>query len=103
MFCRNCGKEIDGSLEECSFCKEPIIKIKIKNYLLESILAAIFCNIIFGLIALNYSIKVKHLTAAGEIKEAIKASKIANRWLVTSAIAFFIGIFLIIYLVIHAV
>ncbi|MCD6579756.1 CD225/dispanin family protein [bacterium] len=96
MFCRNCGKEINETLNKCPFCGEPILKIKIKSYLLESILAAIVCNIIFGLIALYYSIKVKRALNMDMIEEAIKTSKSAKKWLIISAIAFFVELLLLI-------
>jgi len=60
-----------------------------KNWLVESILATIFCCIPLGIVAIIKATQVESKFYAGQVDEAILASKEAAKW---TKITFFVGI-----------
>jgi carbohydrate-selective porin OprB len=60
-----------------------------KNWLVEAILATIFCCQIFGIVAIVFAAQVNSKFATGDYDGAESASKDAGKW---TKIAFFAGI-----------
>jgi len=58
-----------------------------KNYLVESILATIFCCQPFGIVSIVFASQVNSKFAAGDFKGAQKASKKAKNWLMWAVIS----------------
>jgi len=68
-----------------------------KNWLVESILATIFCCLPFGIAAIVFAAQVNSKYDSGDYDGATKASADAGKW---TKIAFFAGIgFIILYLI----
>ncbi|MBC7902538.1 MAG: CD225/dispanin family protein [Gemmatimonadaceae bacterium] len=68
-----------------------------KNWLVESILATIFCCLPFGIAGIVFASQVNSKYAAGDHAGAVEASKNAGKW---TKVAFFIGIaWIAIYLI----
>tara|TARA_R110001583_G_scaffold58714_4_gene174827 strand:- start:2726 stop:2992 length:267 start_codon:yes stop_codon:yes gene_type:complete len=68
-----------------------------KNYLIESILATIFCCFPFGIPAIIYASQVNSKFAIGDYEGAQKASKNAKNWTIWSAI---MGLIIIVFAII---
>jgi hypothetical protein len=66
---------------------------KPKNWLVESILATIFCCLPFGVAGIVFAAQVNSKYQNGDYAGALQASKEAGRW---TRISFFIGIAMII-------
>lgn len=64
-----------------------------KNYLVESILATIFCCFILGIPGVIFASQVNSKYAIGDYEGAIKASKNAKNWTIWSVV---IGIIIIV-------
>ena len=62
---------------------------KPKNWLVESILATIFCCLPFGVAGIVFAAQVNSKYQAGDYAGALQASKEAGKW---TKIAFWIGI-----------
>ncbi len=62
---------------------------KPKNWLVESILATIFCCLPFGVAGIVFAARVDSSYAAGDINGAMKASAEAGKW---TKISFFVAI-----------
>lgn len=60
-----------------------------KNWLVESILATLFCCLPFGIVGIVFASQVNSRYDAGDFLGAEKASKDAGRW---TKISFFTGI-----------
>lgn len=58
-----------------------------KTWLLESILATLFCCLPLGIVGLMQATKVESKFYAGDIDGATKASEEAKKWAIISAIA----------------
>lgn len=54
---------------------------QIPNYLVPSILSAICCCPIFGIVAIVYAAQVNGMVAGGNIAGAMQASKNAKMWM----------------------
>lgn len=54
----------------------------IKNWLVESIIALLCCNVIFAIPAIVYAAKVNGLVASGNYPAAMEASANAKKWLI---------------------
>lgn len=65
--------------------KEPMPK----TWLVESILATLFCCLPFGIVGIVYSVKVDSAYRAGDYDAARKASREAGTW---TKVSFFIGL-----------
>lgn len=61
-------------------------KVAPKNWLIESILATLFCCIPFGVIGIINAIKVEKLFNEGKFAESEKASNDAKTWTIVSVI-----------------
>ena len=70
-----------------------------KNYLVESILATIFCCLPLGIVAIINASKVNSAFDSGNIAEAQKASENAKKWMKYAIIAGVVGTVLYIILV----
>jgi heme/copper-type cytochrome/quinol oxidase subunit 4 len=68
-----------------------------KNYLIESILATIFCCFPFGIPAIIYASQANSKFAIGDFEGAQKASKNAKNWTIWSVV---IGVIVIVSTVI---
>ena len=63
-----------------------------KTWLLESILATIFCCLPFGIIGIIYATKVESSWYAGRTSQALSYSKTAKTWTITSFVVGLVGI-----------
>lgn len=68
-----------------------------KNWLIESILATIFCCLPFGIVGIINATKVESYYHAGDYEAAEKASKDAKKWTLVSVII--LPVLLIIYII----
>ncbi len=102
MRCSNCGKEIDDSANFCPFCGADKAKVVyVKNYLVQAILVTLFCNLLFGIIAIIHAAKVDSLISKGDVVGARIASNTAKIWI---NISFFLFLFVLIaYIIFGAV
>lgn len=93
MYCPNCGKELPDGSTSCGFCNQPFnfaspnggesnknYVPRPKTWLVESILATLFCCLPFGVVGIVYATKVDSLIQQGLIDEAQKASDNARTW-----------------------
>jgi len=72
-----------------------------KTWLVESILATIFCCLPLGIVGIVKATQVESKFYAGAVDEAMQASKDAAKW---TKIAFFVGIGLgVLYIILYAV
>lgn len=71
-----------------------------KNWLVEAILATIFCCQPIGIVAIVFAVQVNSKYSSGDYEGAVGASKEAAKW---TKISFYIGIFWVLALVIFAV
>lgn len=60
-----------------------------KNWLVESILATIFCCLPFGIAGIVFAVQVNKLYEAGDYQGAIEASANAAKW---TKVSFWIGV-----------
>jgi hypothetical protein len=58
-----------------------------KNYLVEAILATIFCCQPFGIISIIYAAQVNSKFAEGNYEGAAKASKNAKNWMIAEIVS----------------
>jgi predicted secreted protein len=54
--------------------------VNIPNYLVQSILATLFCCLPFGIVAIVFAAQVNSKVQAGDIQGAMQASKQAKMW-----------------------
>lgn len=66
-----------------------------KNYLVESILATIFCCLPFGIAGIVFASQVNSKFESGDIDGAIKASQEVKKWMKWSIISGVIVLYLI--------
>ncbi len=97
--CPNCGKPLNSSSEKSNpesgdYGNPP------KTWLLESILATIFCCIPLGIVGIIYATRVESNWFAGRKEIALNASKNAKTW---TLITFFTGLSIIILYLLFAV
>lgn len=78
---------------------EHQIPVRAKTWLLESILATIFCCLPFGIVGIVYAIKVNSLHDQTRYEESRRASKNAKKW---AMIALTIGILYLAFILIMA-
>ena len=99
MFCPNCGSEVSEKAVVCVKCGvalKPITpvnptagQIMPKTWLVESILATIFCCMPFGIVGIVNAANVSSRFGTGDLDGAIRASQQAGKW---TKVAFWIGI-----------
>jgi len=63
----------------------------IKTYMVESILVTLFCNLLFGIIAIVNASKVSSLLAQGNVAGAMEASKKAKFWCIVALVIGIVG------------
>jgi Interferon-induced transmembrane protein len=95
QFCMSCGTNLHGS-QTTMDSTQPVNRPNVgnptnanqppKNWLLESILASLFCCLPLGIVGIVHAIKVESRFYAGDIEAANKASKEAKRWTIITAI-----------------
>lgn len=93
MFCSKCGKENDDNAFRCIQCNEvlhhePMEKpgpapvaaaaVTVPNYLVQAILATLFCCLPLGIPAIVFAAQVNGKVAAGDVTGALDASKKAR-------------------------
>ncbi len=65
---------------ESSFQPHQVSETKPKNWLVESILATIFCCLPFGIAGIVFAVQVNSKYQAGDYAGALQASKDAGKW-----------------------
>lgn len=109
LFCQNCGTaRIADTQQCCASCgtrfgsqtttdsTQPVNRPNMgnptntnqppKNWLLESILATLFCCLPLGVVGIVNAMKVESRFYAGDIETAVKAAEDAKKWTIISAI-----------------
>jgi hypothetical protein len=107
MYCQECGTEMDSPLAACPKCgwRDPskrglgLDETQLSTYLVQSILATIFCCLPFGIVAIAYATQVEGKQRAGDFEGAVLASNAARAW---CWVAFGSGVFLILLWLITA-
>ncbi len=106
MFCQKCGTNNDEHANHCSNCgaalsaaseatvpgpiaPAPALVQDIPNYLVQSILATLFCCIPFGIVAIVFAAQVNSKVQGGDIAGALSASKKAKQFV---WISFWLGL-----------
>lgn len=95
QFCMSCGSNLHGS-QTSTDSVQPVNRPPVgnptninqppKNWLLESILATLFCCLPLGVVGIVHAIKVESRFYAGDIEAANKASEEAKRWTIVAAV-----------------
>lgn len=89
MFCPKCGKEIVDDAVICTGCGRAVAQgynataagaVSVPNYMVQSILATLFCCVPFGIVSIVYAAKVNTLVSAGDLSGAREASGKARMW-----------------------
>jgi hypothetical protein len=93
MFCRKCGAQNADNAWKCTNCGETLYSpgqsgqagapgqpVKIKNYLVESILITLFCCLPFGIAAIINAAQVNGKAASGDIAGAQSAANNAKKF-----------------------
>lgn len=98
MFCPHCGVQLPENSSFCSSCGKNTAAqvvgissapVKIKTYLVESILVTLFCCLPFGIVAIVYASKANSCVSSNDIAGAQQASATAKKWLIA---AFVVGL-----------
>lgn len=89
MFCQKCGKEIADDAVVCTGCGRQVTNsfigtaqngAAVPNYMVQAILATLFCCLPFGIVSIIFAAKVNSLAAAGDMTGATEASRKAKMW-----------------------
>ncbi len=88
MYCRNCGALNDDNAWKCVSCGQvlphgngaSVPAEAIPNYLVQAILATLFCCLPFGIVAVVFAAQVNSRVAAGDVPGALDASGKARTW-----------------------
>ena len=88
MYCRRCGTHNDDNAFKCLQCGEVLQYIQqadapvgsVPNYLVQSILATLFCWVPFGIVSIVYAAQVNAKLGAGDYAGAVEASEKAKMW-----------------------
>lgn len=87
MYCRKCGTRNEDSSIHCIQCGESLQAAtapqaqpvsRVPNYLVQSILATIFCCLPLGIVAIVFAAQVNGKIEAGDMQGAQSASKNAK-------------------------
>ncbi len=87
MYCRKCGTRNEDSSLNCIQCGESLQGSAasqqppvptIPNYLVQSILATVFCCLPLGIVAIIFAAQVNGKIQAGDMPGALSASKNAK-------------------------
>ena len=108
MYCRNCGAQNDDNAWKCVNCGQVLahgdvagVPVEpIPNYLVQAILATLFCCLPFGVVAVVFATQVNSRLAAGDVPGALDASHKARTWAWVSFICGLILTILVVLLVI---
>lgn len=76
-----------NSLQNFSHEQSRNVGVPPKSWLVESILATIFCCLPFGIVGIINATKVEKAFYAGDIEGANNASKNAKKWTIIAAIS----------------
>lgn len=85
--CPNCKWRNYGGTRFCGNCGRPLPSGPeggVPNYLLEAILATIFCCLPFGIVSIMHAARVNRKVAIGDINGAKKSSRNARIWILAS-------------------
>jgi hypothetical protein len=88
MYCKKCGTRNDDTTYRCTHCGESLQRESnyrapaqdIPNYLVQAILATLFCCMPFGVVAIVFASQVNSKIQAGDIHGAQDASDKAKTW-----------------------
>lgn len=83
-------KEFSSSLPPGVQQAESNTQVAPKTWLVEAILATIFCCVPFGIVGIVYAAKVDSRFSIGDYQGAVNASNNAKKWVKYSVIAAFI-------------
>lgn len=87
MYCRKCGTRNEDSSLNCIQCGESLQASAasptppvptVPNYLVQSILATIFCCLPLGIVAIIFAAQVNGKIQAGDMQGALSSSKNAK-------------------------
>jgi ribosomal protein L40E len=106
IFCTKCGTQNEARSSHCVRCGTLLLRpqpsgvsagAEVSNYLVQAILATIFCCVPFGIPAIVFAAQVNGKLAAGDYQGAVQASHRAKMW---CWISFWVGLgFGLIYLI----
>jgi hypothetical protein len=105
-YCQGCGNEVHAGAVVCVHCGRqqgptgaggsPMAPIP--NYLVQSILATLFCCMPLGIVSIVYAAQVNTKQAAGDYAGALNASKQAKLFAMISAGAgLVVGLFYVLF------
>lgn len=90
MYCTKCGKQNDDNAYKCIQCgsvmPRPAVhpsggqRQSVPNYLVQAILATVFCCLPCGIAAIVFAAQVNSKLAAGDLDGAIESSRKAKMW-----------------------
>jgi hypothetical protein len=90
MFCRKCGAQNADNAWKCIQCGETLFTpgqgkapgeaVKIKNYLVESILVTLFCCLPLGIVAIINAARVNTKLGQGDVAGAQQAAANAKKF-----------------------
>jgi ribosomal protein L40E len=98
IFCTKCGTQNEANAVHCDRCGTLLLRpqpsgisagAEVPNYLVQAILATIFCCVPFGIPAIVFAAQVNGKLAAGDYAGAVETSKKAKRW---CWISFWVGL-----------
>jgi hypothetical protein len=98
MFCPNCGAEVSEKAVVCVKCgvglnnatqRNVVDEPQPKTWLVESILATLFCCLPFGIAGIVNAANVSSKYSVGDIEGAKRASQQAGKW---TKLAFWLGL-----------
>ncbi|MDQ2985570.1 MAG: CD225/dispanin family protein [Armatimonadota bacterium] len=84
--CPNCGESLAIRYGYCPKCGQIMRPPAPKNYLIECILATLFCCFPLSIVGLFYSLAIDQHHQRGDHDRAAKASNLARKWLVGSVV-----------------
>lgn len=91
MYCSRCGTQNEESSATCVRCGDGLQNFqyvgtgaqgqkKVSNYLVQAILATIFCCLPFGIAAIVFAAQVNGKLASGDYAGAVETSRKAKIW-----------------------
>ncbi|HEY1785038.1 MAG TPA: CD225/dispanin family protein [Pirellulales bacterium] len=116
MFCTHCGAANPDNATKCAACGQALYvigpnqavsppplgapQVRIPTYLVQSILATVFCCMPFGVVAIVYAAQAGARVSAGDYAGAKRASDSAKMW---CWIAFGLGCCIVLFYVVLGV
>lgn len=110
--CPDCGYQVSSEAASCPNCGKPLNKPDAthdsynepppKTWLVESILATLFCCLPFGVIGIIYAAKVETDWYAGRKEMALNDSRMAKTWTMAAFFSAIAGVVLYILYIVFA-